>query len=133
MTPKLINPENSRPVFEETTRLMAEENGRPRGSISPDPSPSECGHEAIYYYADLPIGWVRRATSMSHSSIRETGTTGFQHCVNPRDCNPSAHGYITIKERCYRCGAARMVNENGRHVETGPLGRTPPGDPAGRR
>ena len=125
MTVQMTNPANNRPVVEEVTGLMAKEKGLPQGRVRPEPSTQECGHEAIYHYADLPAGRVLRATSMSHSSIRETGTSGFQHCVNPRNCNPSAHGYITIKERCYRCGATRMTNENGRHVEKGPLGHTP--------
>lgn len=33
--------------------------------------------------------------------------------------NRAAHGNITVEHVC-RCGAVRLVNVNGRHVERGP-------------
>ena len=32
--------------------------------------------------------------------------------------NPRAHGWVTVEQVC-RCGAERLVNVNGREVETG--------------
>jgi len=40
------------------------------------------------------------------------------YSVRPDRPNPAAHGGVTIVERC-ACGAQRLTNVNGRHIETG--------------
>ena len=122
------DPGTKRPVAEEITQVMALDMALPKGRAYIQVSPRNCQHQAIYHYADLPHGRMVKVTALSHSSLVEVNTRGFTHCVNPDSCRPSAHGYITIQERCYRCGAEREVNENGRFVETGrlhPQGHSP--------
>jgi len=42
----------------------------------------------------------------------------FTTCARWTRCNPAAHGGITVREKC-ACGAVRLVNRNGNHVEIG--------------
>lgn len=53
----------------------------------------------------------------NHETKRDKDTP-FNHCVNPHNCNPAAHGNITSLETC-SCGATRKVNINGAHLEYG--------------
>jgi len=49
---------------------------------------------------------------MSHQhGVKYTDTQGFQQCVNPSNCTPSAHGGIMEIRTC-ACGATRLANLN---------------------
>lgn len=47
----------------------------------------------------------------------------FNHCVNPGDCEPGAHGNVTYTVQC-KCGVQREVNVNQGWVEYGPWKQT---------
>jgi len=43
----------------------------------------------------------------------------YHRCVAPGACVQAAHGGHRLRQEC-DCGALRVVNINGRHVEHGP-------------
>ena len=66
--------------------------------------------------APLPL----RYTTCMHPRTREIRETVFSGSVASRgDENPMAHGCVTEEQECVECGARRLVNINGRHVEVG--------------
>jgi hypothetical protein len=59
----------------------------------------------------------------SHSETRVLSTNGFSREVSVApytESNPSAHGNITELAECTACGARRLENVNGRHLEVSP-------------
>lgn len=64
----------------------------------------------------------------SHQAVKELSTEGFSGPVSVApytESNPAAHGNITVRVECKACGARRLENINGRHVEVSPwLGST---------
>jgi len=55
----------------------------------------------------------------------KTETLPFSHCVNPRDCDPRAHGSVRYRDYC-RCGAVRERNVNQNFKEVGQWQKTRP-------
>lgn len=43
----------------------------------------------------------------------------FVRCVNPKRCNPSAHGGVVLTRHCL-CGATKEINSNHGQTEKGP-------------
>jgi len=59
----------------------------------------------------------------AHSKTRTLSTEGFARDVSVHpytESNPAAHGNITERVECTACGARRLENINGRHVEVSP-------------
>jgi hypothetical protein len=60
-----------------------------------------------------------------HEHTIETRVVGYSApvAVHPyTEENPAAHGNICVTEQCTRCGADRLKNINGNHVEYGTWG-----------
>lgn len=55
---------------------------------------------------------------MHEHTIQSETERCFSACLDPRDCNPAAHGGIRVLQLC-DCGMSRPVNRNQGHVEVG--------------
>ena len=54
---------------------------------------------------------------MAHSHrIKNEVERSFAYCANPAQCDPRAHGWVTVWQEC-ACGATRQANANGQWVE----------------
>ena len=55
---------------------------------------------------------------MHRHGIQRSQQRPFTGSVPSSHPDPGAHGNITIKDEC-RCGAVRLTNVNGTHIERG--------------
>jgi hypothetical protein len=68
-------------------------------------------------------------TTRCRHNTYTTRTTCFTGPVSASRQNQAAHGGITERDTCRRCGATRATNVNGVHVERGSW--CPPGQDGG--
>lgn len=76
---------------------------------------SHCGAKLESAYGDPAEG---KTMPHQHRKHQERNERCYSHAVAEPE-NRAAHGNITVEHVC-RCGAVRLVNINGRHVERGP-------------
>lgn len=57
-----------------------------------------------------------------HEYYKTGGSGCFSGCVDPDNCNPRAHGGITVHAKCTKCGDEIVLNVHDEDVEGIPEG-----------